>query len=44
MIQLTVVFYNFLVAREQNYGNKTVADTEFGRDFCNISWTRRKMN
>ena len=37
MIQLTVVFYNFLVAREQNYGNKIVADTEFGRDFFNIS-------
>ena len=44
MIQLTIVFSNFLEAWEQNLRQKKLADTKFGRDYFNISWTKRKMN
>ena len=44
MIQLTIAFSNFLEAWEQNLWQKKLADTKFGRDFFNISWTKRKMN
>ena len=44
MIKLTIVFSNFLEAWEQNLWQEKLADTEFGRDFFNISWTKRKMN
>ena len=44
MIQLTVVFSIFLEACKHNLWQKKLADTKFGRDFFNISWTKRKMN
>ena len=44
MIQLTVVFSIFLEACKHNLWQKKLADKKFGRDFFNISWTRRKMN
>ena len=44
MIQMTIVFYNFLEAWEQNLWQEKLADTKFGRDFFNISWAKGKMN
>ena len=44
MIQLTIVFSNFLEAWEQNLWQEKLADTKFGREFFNISWAKRNMD